>query len=246
MQTIESKLVLVFSLAIGLATLHVSSVPIAELSNESPASVLESDESAENTTTNSTKKDLYVIKAVVYEIGILTEVDENSTDEAYSYVGSNQYQYTQISFLTTDLFAYIFRHERVDLTFYDAHSNGSHFDLGEIPLPVQTNISGQVLTGIAPIHIGAIQNASDILTTLPLTGTIINITHSDTSFINLSHKPSISENGTILNIHDIAKIPGLNGTNAILIDNTPREYENASEEANSSNSDERVAGFNKV
>lgn len=47
MQTIESKLVLVFSLAIGLATLHVSSVPIAELSNESPASVLESDESAE-------------------------------------------------------------------------------------------------------------------------------------------------------------------------------------------------------
>lgn len=119
------------------------------------------------------------------------------------------------------------------MTFYDAHSNGSHFDLGEIPLPVQTNVSGQVLTGIAPIHIGAIQNASDILTTLPLTGTIINITHSDTSFINLSHKPAISENGTILNIHDIAKIPGLNGTNAVLIDNTPKEYENESDEATS-------------
>lgn len=131
--------------------------------------------------------------------------------------------------LTLEPFLFAIRRERVDLTFYDAKSNGSHFDLGEIPLPVQTNVSGQILTGIAPIHIGAIQNASEILTTLPLTGTIINITHSDTSFINLSHKPAISENGTILNIHDIAKIPRLNGTNAILIDNTPREYEGGEE-----------------
>lgn len=130
------------------------------------------------------------------------------------------------------------RHERVDLTFYDAHSNGSHFDLGEIPLPVQTNVSGQILTGIAPIHIGAIQNASDILTTLPLTGTIINITHSDTSFINLSHKPAINENGTILNAADIARIPGLNGTNAIFIDNTPKEYEEDDNET-TNNSNER-------
>lgn len=90
--------------------------------------------------------------------------------------------------------------------------------MGQIPLPVQTNVTGQVLTGIAPIDIGAIQNASDILSTLPLTGTIINITHSDTSFISLSHRPSMSENGTILNAEDIAKIPGLNGTNTIFID----------------------------
>lgn len=88
MHTIESKIVLVIGLAIGL-TLHVSSVPLADVSGESPAistSVLplDVDVSAENITTNSTKKDLYVIKAVVYEIGILTEVDENSTDEAYS------------------------------------------------------------------------------------------------------------------------------------------------------------------
>lgn len=115
-------------------------------------------------------------------------------------------------------------HERVDLTFFDAKSNGSHFDLGQIPLPVQTNVTGQVLTGIAPIDLGSIQNATDILNTLPLTGTIINITHSDTSFINLSHRPSITENGTILNPDDIAKIPGLNGTNPILIDaNAPIE-----------------------
>lgn len=108
------------------------------------------------------------------------------------------------------------------MTFFDAKSNGSHFDLGEIPLPVQTNVTGQVLTGIAPIELGSIQNASnitsDILSTLSLTGTIVNITHSDTSFINLSHRPSITENGTILNPADIAKIPGLNGTEPILLD----------------------------
>lgn len=114
-------------------------------------------------------------------------------------------------------------HERVDLTFFDAKSNGSHFDLGQIPVPVQTNVTGQVLTGIAPIDLGTIQNASDILSTLPLTGTIINITHSDTSFINLSHRPSITENGTILSPEDIAKIPGLNGTNPILLENVPVE-----------------------
>lgn len=104
------------------------------------------------------------------------------------------------------------------MTFFDATSNGSHFDLGQIPLPVQTNITGQVLTGIAPIEIGAIQNATDVLSILPLTGTIINITHSDTSFIKLSHRPSITENGTILNADDIAKIPGISGSNAIFID----------------------------
>lgn len=111
-------------------------------------------------------------------------------------------------------------HERVDLTFFDAHTNGSHLDLGDIPLPVQTNVTGQVLTGIAPVHIGAIQDATDIFNTLPLTGTIVNISHSDTSFIQLSHAPRMGENGTILDAADLAKIPGLDA-NAIQIDNTP-------------------------
>lgn len=114
------------------------------------------------------------------------------------------------------------RRERVDLTFFDAHSNESHFNLGDIPLPVQTNVSGQVLTGIAPVHIGAIQDAADILNSLPLTGTIVNISHSDTSFINLSHSPKITENGTILDAEDLAKLPGIN-EQTILIDNTPQE-----------------------
>lgn len=125
-----------------------------------------------------------------------------------------------IRFFITFLFVYN-SHERVDLTFFDAHSNGSHYDLGSIPLPVQTNVSGQVLTGIAPVHIGAIQDATDIFNTLPLTGTIVNISHSDTSFITLSHKPTMGENGTILDSEDLAKIPGID-SNAIQIDNTPQ------------------------
>lgn len=137
------------------------------------------------------------------------------------------------------------RHERVDLTFFDAKSNGSHFDLGNIPLPVQTNVSGQVLTGIAPISLGAIQNGSDILSTLPLTGTIINITHSDTSLINLSHRPSMNENGTLLHPEDIAKIPGINGTNTFFIDNTDQGMENA-EDASGDEPDTKTLKPNSI
>lgn len=36
------------------------------------------------TTSNGTEKQLYVIKAVVYEVGILTEIDENSTESSES------------------------------------------------------------------------------------------------------------------------------------------------------------------
>lgn len=36
------------------------------------------------TSSNDTDKQLYVIKAVVYEIGILTEVDDNSTESKES------------------------------------------------------------------------------------------------------------------------------------------------------------------
>lgn len=84
---------------------------------------------------------------------------------------------------------------------------------------------------------GAIQNASDVLSTLPLTGTIINITHSDTSFINLSHRPAISENGTILNFEDIAKIPGLNGTTAIIIENPGSAVDTNDDSTEKSNAD---------
>ncbi|XP_050333606.1 uncharacterized protein LOC126761469 [Bactrocera neohumeralis] len=130
---------------------------------------------------NDTPKNLYVVKAVVYEIGILTEVDDNET-----------------SFESQ---------ERVDLTFYDTHSNQSHINLGNVPLPIQTNISGQVLTGIAPVNIGAFSSPTELLETLPLTGTIVNITHSNTAYYQLSKsnvsdslKPRITDVGDLTNV----------------------------------------------
>ncbi|XP_012256361.2 uncharacterized protein LOC105686285 [Athalia rosae] len=60
---------------------------------------------------NSSANDLYVIRAVVYEIGILTDVDEST----------NQ---------TTD------RHEEVNLSFYDPpHKDDGLLDLSGIPIP---------------------------------------------------------------------------------------------------------------
>lgn len=211
------KFCFVCFLALHLSmSLIVSSLPVLDsvsvsVTNGSSEEIIENDN---YTVRNGTHKDLYVIKAVVYEIGILTEVadgDNTTEDEDFS-------------------------RERVDLTFYDAHSNASHFNFGDIPLPVQTNVSGQILTGIAPVHIGAIQEATDILSSLPFTGTIVNISHSDTSFINLSHSPKINENGTILDAEDLAKLPGINDQ-TILIDNTPQEsYEDDDDD---DDSDER-------
>lgn len=108
----------------------------------------------------------YVIKAVVYEIGILADVpdDDNTTDNGPV------------------------THQQVDLTFYDTDSNSSFINFGDIPLPVQTNVSGQIITGIAPVHIGALHNVSDILQNLPFSGTIVNITESNTSFFQLNRE----------------------------------------------------------
>lgn len=104
----------------------------------------------------------------------------------------------------------IFSEERVDLTFYDAHSNQSHINLGNVPLPIQTNISGQVLTGIAPVNIGAFSNPADLLQTLPLTGTIVNITHSNTAFYQLTKsnasdtlKPHITDVDDLTNVSNL-------------------------------------------
>lgn len=60
-------------------------------------------------------------------------------------------------------------------------------DLGTIPIPVQTNVTGQVLTGVAQLNMDGSSDAKDILSTLPITGTIVNITHSDTSYFQLGN-----------------------------------------------------------
>lgn len=108
----------------------------------------------------------YVIKAVVYEIGVLADVPNDDNTTANGPV----------------------THQQVDLTFFDTHSNDSFINFGTVPLPVQTNIRGQIITGISPVNIGSVENAEDILKTLPFTGTIINITESDTSYITVNRE----------------------------------------------------------
>ncbi|XP_065074098.1 uncharacterized protein LOC135698138 [Ochlerotatus camptorhynchus] len=146
-------------------------------------------QSMENNSTNGTHKDLYVIKAVVYEIGILVDSPDNDTDE----VGENPI--TQ---------------QQVDLTFFANDSNDTHINLGDIPLPVATSVNGQVLSGIAPVHIGAISDLSDIVSTLPISGTIVNITQTNGSFVELTQQ-NINElsgsSGGPISVADLAKLP---------------------------------------
>ncbi|KAF2893392.1 hypothetical protein ILUMI_12786 [Ignelater luminosus] len=102
---------------------------------------------------NGTPHDLYVIRTIVYEVGILTDAG-NDTDY------SNE------------------THEQVDLTFYNPDYNTSALDLSNIPIPIQTNISGQIITGIAPASFGVIplppgavqENRTNNKFTLPLNG----------------------------------------------------------------------------
>ncbi|XP_055846339.1 uncharacterized protein LOC129912219 [Episyrphus balteatus] len=169
----------VFCAAIWANTIGIPVLPVLDESSGIDNETIE----GLRASVNDTPKNLYVVKAVVYEIGILTDEDENDTSSIES-------------------------QERVDLTFFDAHRNSSHIDLGNIPLPIQTNVSGQVLTGIAPVNIGAFSNPNELLNTLPLTGTIVNLTHSDTSYFQLStHNISESEKPQVLTQEEIAQIP---------------------------------------
>ncbi|XP_035785017.1 uncharacterized protein LOC118462963 [Anopheles albimanus] len=151
--------------------------PSVSISNEEVLSINE-------TTVNGTKE-LYVIKAVVYEIGILADVPENETlddDEPMT-------------------------HQQVDLSFFSHGENGTHIDFGDIPVPIQTSIQGQVFTGIAPVHVGAVPtNLSDLLSALPIAGTVVNISQSNSSFVEL-HKHNISDAAVLLSHPDLASLP---------------------------------------
>lgn len=132
------------------------------------------------------------MKVITYEIGILADVsdDDNRTEDGP---------------LTR---------QQVDLTFFDTQGNDTFLDFGDIPLPVQTNVSGQIVTGLAPTHIGThnIEDLSSIVKSIPITGTIVNITESNTSFINLSRE-NVSLADQITHVNDtegIAQLPILN------------------------------------
>ncbi|XP_046604627.1 uncharacterized protein LOC124297530 [Neodiprion virginianus] len=100
-------LLIVFVAALSTATPLPLSLPHL---NQSSSTTVQSLLAAQNSS-NSTENDLYVIKAVVYEIGILTDADNSTND-------------------TTE------RHEEVNLSFYDPpHENNGLLDLSGIPLP---------------------------------------------------------------------------------------------------------------
>lgn len=146
----------------------------------------------------------YVIKAVTYEIGILADVPDNDTtlDDNNGTVSRQQ----------------------VDLSFFNAESNDSFINFGDVPLPVQTNVSGQIITGISPVHIGAVQDVGDILKSLPFTGTIVNITEGDTSFIHVNRENVTDGDQEIHldNNSDLSKLPILN--NVLLPDSFDEAY----------------------
>lgn len=130
---------------------------------------------------------------ITYEVGILADIpdDDNATEDGP---------------LTR---------QQVDLTFYDTHGNDSVIDFGNIPFPVQTNVSGQIVTGLAPVHIGAqnVNDVSGILKSIPITGTIVNITESNTSYINLSRE-NVTLDDQLVHLNntdsDLAQLPILN------------------------------------
>lgn len=112
------------------------------------------------------------------------------------------------------------RQEQVDLSFFGGHrGNNSKLDFGDIPLPIQQQVNGQIITGIAPVHFGEIEDANDILKTLPLTGTIINITDSQDALINFSrHNISEEAEPTIIHHLNFNNIPVADNTIPVLPD----------------------------
>ncbi|KAJ8928119.1 hypothetical protein NQ314_019345 [Rhamnusium bicolor] len=126
-----SRLVYIFGII--LLVNSALSVPVKpETTSESEETYDSGDASTEPS--NGTQN-LYVIKSVVYEIGILT--DGNDSDS------SNE------------------THEQVDVSFYDPGRNGSLIDLSRIPIPIQTNVSGVAVTGILPTDLGSINLNDD-------------------------------------------------------------------------------------
>ncbi|KAI4470805.1 zinc finger protein [Holotrichia oblita] len=115
-------------IAYGTITIHALPVAKEDVHYEVTKNV--------TTDTNGTAKDLYVIKTIVYEVGILTDATNNTDNNTET-------------------------HEQVDLTFFDPITNGSAFDLTNIPVPIETNISGVSITGIAPFDLGTIELPSD-------------------------------------------------------------------------------------
>lgn len=56
-------------------------------------------------------------------------------------------------------------------------------EFGDVPLPVQVNSSGHVMTGLQPVHIGQITNLTALTNALPFNGTIVNVTRTESVYL---------------------------------------------------------------
>lgn len=45
---------------------------------------------------------------------------------------------------------FLFRFDQVDFTYYDPNNTESDIDLSNLPIPIQTNVSGVTVTGLIP------------------------------------------------------------------------------------------------
>ncbi|RZC33250.1 uncharacterized protein BDFB_014022 [Asbolus verrucosus] len=131
-------------------------------------------ESSAESLNDTIPQDLYVIKTVVYEVGILTEAGNDTNLNG--------------------------THEQVDVSFYDPALNGSSIDLSKIPLPIQTNVSGVAITGLLPgadlasilLPPGAGGVANPILPKKQVTVTQnISTSNPDTGSVIISNLPKI-------------------------------------------------------
>ena len=88
---------------------------------------------------------------------------------------------------------------------------------------------------MAPIDIGTINNQTDLLQTIPLTGTIFNITQSETSIINLSTTNiTLDDQTTLINENNINNLPFLSNTIQLLNNNIDNNDNNNTSTVNTS------------
>ncbi|XP_075991144.1 uncharacterized protein LOC142986513 [Anticarsia gemmatalis] len=82
-------------------------------------------DTATSVNSSDPNKDMYVIHAMVYQVGIVTNRTDNETGN-FNATGNQE-----------------------ALTFY--HNNGSQVDLSQIPAPLLTNVTAQSMVGVAPV-----------------------------------------------------------------------------------------------
>lgn len=152
--------------------------------NGLPANIAYSNESESYQILNDTNatdegQDLLVIKTVVYEIGILTNASDDENDTSTE------------------------TEEQVDLTFFNPETHGHEIDLSHIPIPIQTNVSGVSVTGIAPANFG-----------------IIHLPENDDGKSNLTFTSPVIPNA-VVSVHRHVSTTNQNKTSEILHDIEP-------------------------